>query len=114
MFKNPNLLQNAYFSVFLGLPIIMGWGPTNVNHLFIQPDTPNKTHLRWNRPYKQYLEKLFYDVCSIGDPRDEKIAGCPFSEQSRVATARYSYATFTLNSQAPTTVYFFKSVPHQF
>ena len=37
-----------HFFVILGLPIILG-GPRNVNDLFIQPQTPMKTHLRWKR-----------------------------------------------------------------
>ena len=53
-------VAEKYLFLFPGLPII----PTNVNDLFIQPYTPNKNHLRWNRPKKliYFLQVLWFVV----------------------------------------------------
>ena len=55
MCKNPHLPWSppTYLFWFLGQPTI----PTNVNDVFIQPYTPNKTLLRWNR-FKKWISFL--------------------------------------------------------
>ena len=65
MFKNPDLPQNIYLLVVLGLPMIMGC-PENAYDLFIQPYAPNETHLCWNRSQNCISSKYLFGLLLDG------------------------------------------------
>ena len=49
---------------------------------FIQPYTPNTTHVRWDSPHKvNVLKKVFYDFWSDGDLHGEKISRMSISSR---------------------------------